>query len=74
MSNQTTKHATDNRFSQSVSGFATALSMRFQRILKDLEDRRQVRQLYTLSERDLKDMGLTRHDINRELMKPIRWW
>jgi len=74
MSNQTTTHATDNSISHSVSGFAAALSMRFQRIVKDLEDRRQVRQLYTLSEQDLKDMGVTRNDVDRELMKPIRWW
>jgi uncharacterized protein YjiS (DUF1127 family) len=45
-----------------------------QRFLKALDDRRKVRQLYTWSTEELKDIGLSRGDVDREAMKPVRFW
>ena len=44
------------------------------RILKALDDRRKVRQLYAWSNEELKDIGLSRGDVDREAMKPVRFW
>lgn len=43
-------------------------------IVKAFSDRRQMKRLFTMSDHDLKDLGVTRNDVDREIMKPIRWW
>jgi len=44
------------------------------RVVKAIDDRRQLRQLISMSDHDLKDVGVTRNDVDRELMKPIHFW
>ena len=43
------------------------------RIVTALKDRRDAAQLYRLSDADLKDIGVTRNDVDREVMKPVTW-
>jgi len=38
-----------------------------------LRDRRELRRLYQLDDRLLRDVGLTRNDVFRELSKSL-WW
>ena len=45
-----------------------------QRVLKALDDRRKARELYTWSNEELKDIGISRGDVDREASKPIRLW
>ena len=45
-----------------------------QRVLKALDDRRNVRELYKWSTDELKDIGVSRADVDREASKPIRFW
>lgn len=45
-----------------------------QRVLKAMEDRRQVRELYKWNTHELKDIGISRADVDREAMKPIHFW
>jgi len=44
------------------------------RVRKTLADRRSARELYKWSEHDLKDIGVSRADVDREAMKPVHFW
>ena len=43
------------------------------RLVKAIKDRRGAARLYRLSDGDLKDIGVTRNDVDREVMKPVTW-
>ena len=43
------------------------------RIAKAVKNRRDAAQLYALTDRDLHDIGVTRNDVDREVMKPVVW-
>ena len=61
-----------------TSGSKPSVFMEFlghaQRVLKALDDRRKVRQLYSWSDADLKDIGVSRADVDHEATKPVRFW
>jgi uncharacterized protein YjiS (DUF1127 family) len=43
------------------------------RIVQRIEDRRALRALQSFSDYALKDIGITRGDVEREAMRPIFW-
>ena len=74
MINDTHAHTQGGQHSRWAGRLAIGLLSHLQRILKALDDRRQMRELYRMSASDLKDIGVTRNDVDREVMKPVRWW
>ena len=74
MQHDTETHASICNTSGSKPRSLTAFLGHVQRVLKALDDRQKVRQLYTWSHEELKDIGLSRTDVDREAMKPIRFW
>jgi len=54
--------------------FAIAVVRHVQRVQKAMDDRRQVRELYKWNMHELKDIGISRADVDREATKPIRFW
>ena len=70
-----TETHTMNRRSQGlVSRLASGFLRHAQRLLKALDDRRKASELYTWSAEELKDIGISRSDVDREVMKPVRFW
>jgi len=67
-------HASFGQGSHVTVRLALGLLHHIQRVLKALDDRRQVRQLYAMNDHELKDIGISRADVDREAMKPIRLW
>jgi uncharacterized protein YjiS (DUF1127 family) len=74
MANYTKTHDSTCHASGSKPPLVTGFLGHAQRVLKALDDRRKVRQLYAWSYEDLKDIGLSRADVDREAGKPIQFW
>jgi uncharacterized protein YjiS (DUF1127 family) len=73
MTSKTFAHSELSHRVASAKGlFQTAVSA-FARVLKRLQERRGAQGLLTMSDYELKDVGLTRGDVYREAMKPILW-
>ena len=56
-----------------LGGWVKRLGGRVKRIAAAYRDRQGAAALYRLSETDLKDIGVTRNDVDREVMAPIDW-
>lgn len=62
-------HTTSVSWLQPVVWIATRVG----RLFKAISDRHGAAQLYRMSDNDLKDIGVTRNDVDREVMKPVDW-
>ena len=73
MSSKISSH-TQNRHSGSsfVSALAFPAAIAVE-IVQRIRDRRELNQLLGMSDHELKDIGLPRHEIVRQSMQPI-WW
>ena len=69
----TQTHSSSGQRNHLTVRLALRVAGHVQRVLKALENRRQVRQLYALNDHELKDIGVSRADIDREEMRPIGW-
>jgi uncharacterized protein YjiS (DUF1127 family) len=73
MTSKTFAHSElSHRVARAQGLFQTAFSA-FARVLERLRERRDAQSLLTMSDFELKDVGLTRGDVYREAMKPILW-
>lgn len=65
---------THKDYRRSLPLLADALTLPFTilaDVLQRASDRRQYAQLLKMSDYELRDIGLQRHDIQREMMKPL---
>jgi uncharacterized protein YjiS (DUF1127 family) len=70
---QTQIHMIATNRAVAMIGVAEAVAGWVGTIAQRLEDRRSVRPLLGMSEFELKDIGISRADIEREVTKPILW-
>ncbi len=73
MRSQTHIHMIATNRAVAMIGVAEALTHWIGAVAQRLQDRRGVRPLLGMSEHELKDIGITPADIERELSKPLFW-
>jgi len=71
MRSQTNLHMIATNRTLGMAAVAEALAHWIGALAQRLEDRRAMRSLLGMSEHELKDIGVTRADLEREAMKPL---
>lgn len=73
MRSQTNIHMIATNRAFAMIGVAEALVSWIVTVAQRLEERRGMRPLFGMTEHELKDIGMSRADVEREATKPILW-